>query len=109
METMFSKARLLLGALASFAICWVFVKTVYGLRLKPRTLEKGLRKQGILGCFDHETPVSAADKVIIEIDDIVVEINTGYMLTLQDLRHILDIRINLLSINVLDNESYESQ
>ncbi|KAK6912874.1 Cytochrome P450 [Dillenia turbinata] len=49
METLFSKAKLLLCALASLAICWVFVKTVYGLWLKPRSLEKVLRKQGIKG------------------------------------------------------------
>ncbi|KAK6927189.1 hypothetical protein RJ641_008908 [Dillenia turbinata] len=46
---------------------------------------------------------------IVGICDIIVETSTGCTLTLRDARHILDMRINLLSINVLDKEGYESQ
>ncbi|KAK6937971.1 hypothetical protein RJ641_031479 [Dillenia turbinata] len=43
------------------------------------------------------------------IGDIIVETSIGYTLTLQDARHIPDMRMNLLSINVLDKEGYEGQ
>ena len=41
---------------------------------------------------------------IVGIGDICVEINTGYTLKLKDVRHILDMRLNLISISVLDKE-----
>ncbi|KAK6934398.1 hypothetical protein RJ641_034553 [Dillenia turbinata] len=46
---------------------------------------------------------------IVGIGDIVVETSNSCTLTLQDVRHIPDMRMNLLSIYVLDNEGYESQ
>uniref|UniRef100_A0A2N9EWM8 Integrase catalytic domain-containing protein n=1 Tax=Fagus sylvatica TaxID=28930 RepID=A0A2N9EWM8_FAGSY len=45
---------------------------------------------------------------IVGISDICVETNTGYTLKLKDVRHILDMRLNLISISVLDKEGYES-
>ena len=49
---------------------------------------------------------SSAD--IMGISDIYVETNTRYTLKLKDVRHILDMRLNLISINVLDKEGYKS-
>ncbi|KAK6934647.1 hypothetical protein RJ641_034802 [Dillenia turbinata] len=46
---------------------------------------------------------------IIEIGDIVVGTSTGCSLTMRDVRHIPDMMMNLLSINVLNKEGYESQ
>ncbi|KAK6947581.1 hypothetical protein RJ641_001054 [Dillenia turbinata] len=46
---------------------------------------------------------------IIGIGDIIVKTSTGCTLTLRDARHIPDMRINLLSINILNKEGYESQ
>uniref|UniRef100_A0A2N9H483 Integrase catalytic domain-containing protein n=1 Tax=Fagus sylvatica TaxID=28930 RepID=A0A2N9H483_FAGSY len=45
---------------------------------------------------------------IVGICDICVETNTGYTLKLKDVRHISDMRLNLISISVLDKEGYES-
>uniref|UniRef100_A0A2N9FPX7 Integrase catalytic domain-containing protein n=1 Tax=Fagus sylvatica TaxID=28930 RepID=A0A2N9FPX7_FAGSY len=45
---------------------------------------------------------------IVGIDDICVETNTGYTLKLKDVRHILDMHLNLILISVLDKECYES-
>jgi transposase InsO family protein len=45
---------------------------------------------------------------IVGIGDICVETNTGYTLKLKDVRHIPDMRLNLISISVLDKEGYES-
>ncbi|OMO99089.1 Integrase, catalytic core [Corchorus capsularis] len=46
---------------------------------------------------------------IVGIGDIVVQTSTGCTLTLKNVRHIPDLRMNLLSINVLDKEKYESR
>uniref|UniRef100_A0A2N9GSR4 Integrase catalytic domain-containing protein n=1 Tax=Fagus sylvatica TaxID=28930 RepID=A0A2N9GSR4_FAGSY len=45
---------------------------------------------------------------IVGIGDICVETNTGYTLKLKDVRHIPDMRLNLISVSVLDKEGYES-
>uniref|UniRef100_A0A2N9EW40 Integrase catalytic domain-containing protein n=1 Tax=Fagus sylvatica TaxID=28930 RepID=A0A2N9EW40_FAGSY len=45
---------------------------------------------------------------IVRIGDICVETNTGYTLKLKDVRHIPDMRLNLISVSVLDKEGYES-
>ena len=45
---------------------------------------------------------------IMGIGDICVETNTGYTLKLKDVRHIPDMRLNLISVSVLDKECYES-
>uniref|UniRef100_A0A2N9HLW0 Integrase catalytic domain-containing protein n=1 Tax=Fagus sylvatica TaxID=28930 RepID=A0A2N9HLW0_FAGSY len=45
---------------------------------------------------------------IVRISDICVETNTGYTLKLKDVRHIPDMRLNLISVSVLDKEGYES-
>ena len=45
---------------------------------------------------------------IMGIGDICVETNTGYTLKLKDVRHIPDMRLNLISTSVLDKEGYES-
>ncbi|OMO51796.1 Reverse transcriptase, RNA-dependent DNA polymerase [Corchorus capsularis] len=46
---------------------------------------------------------------ILGIGDIVVQTSTGCTLTLKNVRQIPDLRMNLLSINVLDKEGYESR
>ena len=43
---------------------------------------------------------------IVGIGDICVKANTGYTLILKDVRHVLDIRLNLISTNVPDKEGY---
>ena len=45
---------------------------------------------------------------IVRIGDIFVRANTGYTLILKDVRHVLDIRLNLISIHVLDKEGYDN-
>ena len=40
------------------------------------------------------------------IGDICVRANTGYTLILKDVRHVPDIRLNLISTHVLDKEGY---
>uniref|UniRef100_A0A3Q7IYG7 Uncharacterized protein n=1 Tax=Solanum lycopersicum TaxID=4081 RepID=A0A3Q7IYG7_SOLLC len=44
---------------------------------------------------------------IVGIGDIRVQTNVGCYLTLRDVRHIPDLRLNLLSANVLDEEGYK--
>uniref|UniRef100_A0A3Q7GYL8 Retrovirus-related Pol polyprotein from transposon TNT 1-94-like beta-barrel domain-containing protein n=1 Tax=Solanum lycopersicum TaxID=4081 RepID=A0A3Q7GYL8_SOLLC len=44
---------------------------------------------------------------IVGIGDIRVQTNVGYYLMLRDVRHIPDLRLNLLSANVLDKEGYK--
>ena len=39
---------------------------------------------------------------IVEIGDICVKANTGYTLILKDIRHVPNIRLNLISTHVLD-------
>ena len=43
---------------------------------------------------------------IVGISDICVRVNTGYTLILKNVRHVPDIRLNLISTHVLDKESY---
>ena len=43
---------------------------------------------------------------IVGIGDIYVRANTGYTLTLKDMRHVSDIHLNLISTHVLDKEDY---
>ena len=43
---------------------------------------------------------------IVGIGDICVKANTGYTLILKDVRHVPDIRLNLISTHVLDKEGY---
>ena len=43
---------------------------------------------------------------IVGIGDICVRANTGYTLILKDVRHVPDIRLNLISTHVLDKEGY---
>ena len=43
---------------------------------------------------------------IMGIGDICVRANTGYTLILEDVRHVLNIRLNLISIHLLDKEGY---
>ena len=43
---------------------------------------------------------------IVGIGDIYVRTNTGYTLILKDVRHVPDIRLNLISTHVLDKEGY---
>ena len=45
---------------------------------------------------------------IVGIGDICVRVNTGYTLVLKDVRHVLDIRLNLISTHVLDKEGYDN-
>ena len=45
---------------------------------------------------------------IMGIGDICVETNTGYTLIVKDMRHIPGMRLNLISIRVLDEEGYEN-
>ena len=43
---------------------------------------------------------------IVGIGDICVRANIGYTLILKDVRHVPDIRLNLISTHVLDKEGY---
>ena len=43
---------------------------------------------------------------IVGIGDICVRANTGHTLILKDVRHVLDIHLNLISTHVLDKEGY---
>ena len=43
---------------------------------------------------------------IVGIGDICVRANTGYTLILKDVRHVPEIRLNLISTHVLDKEGY---
>ena len=45
---------------------------------------------------------------IVGICDICVETNTKYTLKLKDVRHILDMCLNLIYVSVLDKKGYES-
>ncbi len=46
---------------------------------------------------------------IVGIGDIVVQTTVGFTLTLKNVRHIPDLRMNLLAINVLDKEGFDSR
>ena len=43
---------------------------------------------------------------IVRIGDICVRVNIGYTLILKDVRHVPEIRLNLISTHVLDKEGY---
>ena len=43
---------------------------------------------------------------IVGIGDICVRANTRYTLILKDMRHVSDIRLNLISTHVFDKEGY---
>ena len=43
---------------------------------------------------------------IMGIGDICVETNIGYTLELKNVRHVLDMRLNLISTHILDKEGY---
>ena len=43
----------------------------------------------------------------MRIGNICVQANTGYTLTLKDMRHVLDTHLNLISTHVLDKEYYD--
>ena len=45
---------------------------------------------------------------IVGIGDIYVRVNTGYTLILKDVRHVPNIRLNLISTHVLDKEGYDN-
>ena len=45
---------------------------------------------------------------IVGIGDICVRANTGYTLILKDVRHVLEIFLNLISTHVLNKEGYGS-
>ena len=45
---------------------------------------------------------------ITSIGDIHVKINLGYKLALKNMRHVLDLRLNLLALKKLDDENYTS-
>ncbi|MCQ7691305.1 hypothetical protein NP199_24620 [Salmonella enterica] len=46
---------------------------------------------------------------IIGMGDIHIKINLGCKLVLKDVRHVVDLRLNLISIGRLDNEDYDSR
>lgn len=46
---------------------------------------------------------------IVGIGEFVVQSNTGCILTLKDMRHIANLRMNLLAFNVLDKDRYDSR
>ena len=43
---------------------------------------------------------------IVGIGDICVETNIGYTLTLGNVRHVPNLRLNLISTHILDKEGY---
>ena len=43
---------------------------------------------------------------IVSIGDICLETSIGTKLILKDVRHVLDIRLNLISTDILDNEGF---
>ena len=43
---------------------------------------------------------------IVGIDNICIQTSTGCTLTLKDVRHILDLRLNLIFVHMLDNDEY---
>lgn len=46
---------------------------------------------------------------IISMENICLETSTRYSLVLRDVRHVLDIRLNLISTGKLDNEGFSNQ
>ena len=46
---------------------------------------------------------------IVGIGDVKIKTNLGYELLLKDVRHVADLRLNLLSIGRLDDEGFESR
>ena len=46
---------------------------------------------------------------IIGMGDIHLKTNLGYKLVLKDMRHVVDLRLNLISIGRLDDEDYDSR
>ena len=46
---------------------------------------------------------------IVGIGDVKIQTNLGYELLLKDMRHAVDLRLNLLSIGRLDDEGFESR
>ena len=46
---------------------------------------------------------------IIGMGDIYIKTNLGYKLVLKDMRHMVDLRLNLISVRRLDDEDYDSK
>nr|KYP66486.1 Retrovirus-related Pol polyprotein from transposon TNT 1-94 [Cajanus cajan] len=59
------------------------------------------------GDFGHVNMGNKSTSQIVGIGDIHLQTGVGCTLILKDVRHIPDIRLNLISVNVLDKEGYE--
>ena len=46
---------------------------------------------------------------IVGISDTKIKINLGYKMMLKDTRHVVDLRLNFLSVGRLDDEGFESR
>ena len=45
---------------------------------------------------------------IVDMEDICLKTNTSYSLVLKDVRHVPDIRLNLIFVGKLDDEGYKN-
>ena len=61
------------------------------------------------GDFGHVRMRNDGVSKIVEIRDICLKIDTGCNLLLIDVRHVPDIRLNLISTRKLDDEGFKSQ
>ena len=72
------------------------------------TLRKELFTSYKAGNFERVKMGNDSYADIVGIGDICVRANTGYTLILKDVRHVPDIRLNLISTHVLDKEGYDN-
>ena len=62
-----------------------------------------------LGDFGHVRMGNEGMSKIVGMRDVCLETNTGCRLVLKDVRHVPDIRLNLISTGKLDDEGYKNQ
>ncbi|RDX84970.1 hypothetical protein CR513_33901, partial [Mucuna pruriens] len=60
------------------------------------------------GDFGKVKMGNSACSNIVGIGDVVIQTETGCQLTLKEVRHVPDIRLNLISVNALDEQGYNS-
>ena len=58
------------------------------------------------GHFDMVKIGNKSVSTIMRIGGICIQTSMGCTLTLKDVRHILDLRLNLISVHMLDNDGY---
>ena len=83
---------------------WV-VDTAASYQATPNRELFSIYKAGDFGCVKMENTASSN---IVGIGDICIQTNVGYQPMLRDVRHVLDLRLNLMSRIALDKDGFQN-